>query len=63
MRPSSNNEGQFAEWVDVWTKKPGSPILDWPEAKCRSFLECCARGATTAKTIDFNFTTYKDLKP
>eukprot|EP00959_Pyramimonas_sp_CCMP1952_P404910 8486262-Pyramimonas_sp.AAC.1 len=59
MRPSSNNEGQFAEWVDAWTKKPEGPILDWPESKCRSFLECCARGASTAKTIDFNFTTYK----
>eukprot|EP00959_Pyramimonas_sp_CCMP1952_P021866 460364-Pyramimonas_sp.AAC.1 len=32
MRPSSNNEGQFAEWVDIWTKKPESPILDWSEA-------------------------------
>eukprot|EP00959_Pyramimonas_sp_CCMP1952_P222149 4644363-Pyramimonas_sp.AAC.1 len=50
-RPPSNNEGQYAEWVDAWTKKPESPILDWPEGQCRSFLECCARGASTAKAI------------
>ena len=61
--PISNNKGEFHEWVDTFTKKEGSPIHGWLEGKCKSFLADCAKGKSTARTIDFNFTTYKDFKP
>ena len=61
--PKSNKNGEFHEWVDTWTQKPGSEINGWPEGKCKSFLADCSNGCATARTIDFNFTTYKDMKP
>ena len=63
MGPTGNSDGQFHEWVDTWTNAPDSKIFWWPEGKCKSFLADRARGQSTARTVDFNFTTYKDMKP
>ena len=61
--PKSNNANQFQEWADVEVSTPDSPIFGWPEGKVKEALNNLLRGRSTAKTLDFNAFSYKDMEP